>query len=42
MKTRHKREQQGRDLHRPYQALISTARKKTQAVARASKHKARF
>jgi hypothetical protein len=42
MKTRNKRERQGRDLHPPYQALISTTRRKTHAVARVSKHKARL
>jgi len=42
MKNRSKMECQGRDLHPPYQAVLSVTRKKIQANAKASKRKPRL
>jgi len=42
MKNRSQTERQGRDLHPPYQAVLSVTRKKVQANAKVSKHKSRL
>jgi len=42
MKNRNQIERQGRELHPPYQAVLSVMRKKAQANAKASKHKSRL
>jgi len=42
MKNRSQTERQGRDLHPPYQAVLSVTRKKVQANAKTFKRKPRL